>query len=188
MLHTFVARIKSLKQQRKGMSSAMPPTPLPTASVLSNGAKRRVEGHPYWLLLLLVIAVCVQPSRAQTIRILLVDGKTAKPIPGLYLTLFGGAHRLLIHRDAEGFTSDVVGAEVLQIGSIAHTATGNSEYTVCQDDKDYMFMPRVDSILNTGVMSKNVCSQKILAPKPGELIIFIRPLNWREKLTRIFFS
>ena len=39
----------------------------------------------------------------------------------------------------------------------------------------------VSDILSTGVSAINYCSKKWVKPKPGELVLFVRPMHWWEK-------
>jgi hypothetical protein len=48
-------------------------------------------------------------------------------------------------------------------------------------------MARHDQLLNEGVLQQgiatpNTCGKATASPEPGDLIIFVRPLTWWEKL------
>jgi hypothetical protein len=39
-----------------------------------------------------------------------------------------------------------------------------------------------EEILQHGVATANTCGKATASPKPGEVILFVRPLTWWEKL------
>ena len=41
----------------------------------------------------------------------------------------------------------------------------------------------VGQILTQGMVSENDCSKRTLPPTPGELILFVRPLHWWERMS-----
>jgi hypothetical protein len=51
---------------------------------------------------------------------------------------------------------------------------------------DYSWLARADfstdEVLQHGVATANTCGKATEAPKPGEVILFARPLTWWEKL------
>jgi hypothetical protein len=41
-------------------------------------------------------------------------------------------------------------------------------------------------LLQQGIVWPNACGKVTASPKPGELIVFVRPLSWWEKLKYVF--
>lgn len=37
-------------------------------------------------------------------------------------------------------------------------------------------------VLNRGIVTANTCGKSSALPKPGEVVLYVRPLTWREKL------
>jgi hypothetical protein len=46
----------------------------------------------------------------------------------------------------------------------------------------------VSTIVTSGLVAKNNCSRRTAKAKPGELVIFIRPVTWWETFISIFES
>ncbi|HEV2233150.1 MAG TPA: hypothetical protein VGV68_07080 [Terriglobia bacterium] len=60
-------------------------------------------------------------------------------------------------------------------------------FVLCQPrTPDYSWLAMVDfstkKVIQSGSITANTCGKATASPKPGELIIFVRPLSWWEKL------
>jgi hypothetical protein len=63
----------------------------------------------------------------------------------------------------------------------------NVPYAWCQlNGGDYSWLKTMelstDRVLQQGIAMANTCGKPTAAAKPGEVIIFVRPLNWWERL------
>jgi hypothetical protein len=63
----------------------------------------------------------------------------------------------------------------------------NAGYVLCQPHiGDYSWLKTMDlttsRVLQEGITMANTCGKPTAAAKPGEVIIFVRPLNWWERL------
>jgi hypothetical protein len=139
-------------------------------------------------------ALQAQNSNKITIRIL--DSKTGHPVqPTGYLIRVD--HQTIIHgdwvkqnEDATGELSVPVDASVVSI----HSSYDNSMdiYINCDADKPKEVPQEIwysiSDILTSGIVSLDNCVKarqaakiKVPDPKPGEIVLFVRPKNWREQ-------
>lgn len=146
----------------------------------------------------LMAAVCgyVQAQDTKKITIRILDSKTGHPIqPTGYLIRVD--HQTIIHadwvkqnEDATGVLSIPADASVVSI----HTSYDNSMeiYINCNVDKQKdvpgEIWYSVPDVLTSGIVTpdncikaKNVAKIKMPDPKPGEIVLFVRPKNWREQ-------
>lgn len=56
-------------------------------------------------------------------------------------------------------------------------ASGGSNYSWLRPEK---FSTK--EVLSRGYVSPNTCGKSTDSPRPGQVILFVRPLTWREKL------
>jgi len=146
----------------------------------------------------LMAAFCgwVQAQNTKKIDIRILDSKTGHPIqPTGYLIRVD--HQTIIHadwvkqnEDATGELSVPVDASVVSI----HASYDNSMeiYINCDLDKSKEVPGQVwysiSDILTSGIVSldncvnaKHIAKIKVPDPKPGEIVLFVRPKNWREQ-------
>jgi hypothetical protein len=69
------------------------------------------------------------------------------------------------------------------------TISIRSGYALCQKDtRDHSWLARsifsTDEVLQHGVVTANTCGKATAAQRPGELVLFVRPLAWWEKLKK----
>jgi hypothetical protein len=139
---------------------------------------------------------CVQAQNTKKIIIRILDSKTGHPVqPTGYMIRVD--HQTTIHGDwvkqNEDATGDLLIPADASVVSI-HASYDNSMeiYINCDSDK-----PRdvpgevwysISDILTSGIVSldncvkaKQVAKIKVPDPKPGEIVLFVRPKNWREQ-------
>jgi hypothetical protein len=63
----------------------------------------------------------------------------------------------------------------------------NAGYVLCQPrTPDYSWLAMTDlstkQVVQQGRVTTNTCGKATASPKPGELILFVRPLSWWEEL------
>lgn len=146
---------------------------------------------------------------AQTLEITLVDGKNGRPMVGAssYVNVWVGTER----KEAIAIPTDGNGVARLQLtlnagevnipnsknsGSIVvdHPVVKynesfriNAPYVLCGAGGSNYSWLRSESfstkeILHHGYVSPNTCGKVTVSPQPGQVILFVRPLTWLEKL------
>jgi hypothetical protein len=140
-------------------------------------------------------------AQTATIRVRVLDGRTGKDLPGMNLRFVdyhtdrdGSTHadlngRMTVDTSADG---DSYIASPDAHGVLVFGGMGNSgDWTPCTRQKLYDSDTRtygtellypVSTIVASGLVAKNNCSKRTAAAKLGELVIFIRPTTWWEKL------
>ena len=146
---------------------------------------------------------------AQTLEIKLVDGRNGRPMVGAssYVNVWVGTER----KEAIAIPTDGKGVARLQLtlntgelnipnsknsGSIVvdhpivkydESLRINTPYVSCGSQGSNYSWLRTENlstkeILHHGYASPNTCGKVTTSPQPGQVILFVRPLTWREKL------
>ncbi len=144
---------------------------------------------------------------AQTIQIKLVNGRNGSPLAGTCVNVWVGNER----KDAMAIPTDENGVARLRLtdknsevdvhswkgcGSFGVTNPVvrydnslriNASYVSCQPHSpDYSWLAitsfSTQEVIQQGIVTPNSCGKATASPKPGEVIMFVRPLNWWEKL------
>jgi hypothetical protein len=156
------------------------------------------RSFPVRLFLALIVAAALcGPLRAQsanTITVLMLDGKTGKPIvPSNFIVRFD--HRNAVHNESVSLDDEGVARILVPAGAtfLAVQGTFNSSmeiYVNCdagmEKDISTLHWYSVDEILRSGVAMPNECYKGKYAeatrsiPKPGMFVFFVRKNNWHE--------
>lgn len=146
--------------------------------------------------------------RAQTIRIKLVNGKNGHPMTGACVNVWVGMEQkgaMAIPTDKDGIASvrltdrasainaQSFGTSCRGLGLInpvvkyADSIRVNAGYVLCvPHGTNYSWLAiqkfSTKEVLQSGVVTPNVCGKATALPEPGEVILFVRPLNLWEKL------
>ena len=149
------------------------------------------------LLLICVIAVCgaLRAEPAKTITVKIYDGKTGHPVqPTGYQVRIN--HETLIHGDWVKPNED--GSAELTVPDDAsvlalHVAYDSSMeiYVNCDAEKNAFgdVWYSIPQIISKGLVTANSCGKAKANDKykttagPGELILFVRERNWKERAT-----
>ena len=147
---------------------------------------------------------------AQTLEITLVDGRNGRPMVGAssYVNVWVGTEV----KEAIAIPTDGNGVARLQLtlhtgeinipndskdrGSIVvdHPVVNyneslriNAPYVLCGSEVSNYSWLRSENfstkeILHHGYVSPNTCGNATVSPEPGQVILFVRPLTWLEKL------
>lgn len=160
------------------------------------------------LFVLLAFALSARGLLAQRIEIKLVNGRNGHPMADTCLNVWVGTERvnaLSIPTDNDGMAvlqlteenSEInirnrwapCGAEgvINPVLKYADTIKVNTGYVSCQPrTADYSWLAlrgfSTKEILESGVVTANACGKAKASPKPGEVVLFARPLTWWEKL------
>jgi hypothetical protein len=153
--------------------------------------------HRGILLLIWVVAFCgnVHAQSGNAITLRLLDGKTGRPISATGI-LVRANHEPTQHGEWSKVNED--GTVTLNLPPVAnvilvHATYENSMvYYINCDGPKAMSTPAelwysVADIMTEGAVAPNGCVKpkdadklKVVA-KPGEFVLFVRPLNWRER-------
>lgn len=165
-------------------------------------------------LLLLVLGLSVRVVYAQTIELKLIDGRNGHPIANKCIYIAVGDNSKPQSGSLLSTQTDVDGAVALQLmdedlnvnnvsrklacglsgvinpavkyGDTVYIRTG---YVLCQQHEpgsSWLAMTNYSTkqVLQHGIATANTCGKVTAPPKPGELIVFVRPLTWWEKLKK----
>jgi hypothetical protein len=158
----------------------------------------------------LVFSPSVTILSAQAIEIKLVNGRDGSPLGGTCVNVWIGNERksaMAIPTDKNGIARLRVTDkdEEMNIHSrwkdcgdfgvinpvvkYGNSLRINAGYVLCQPHiPDYSWLAlrdfSMEKLIQEGIVTPNSCGKATASPKPGELVIFVRPLNWWEKLKR----
>jgi hypothetical protein len=146
-------------------------------------------------------------AQTATIHVRVLDGRSGKNLSGMALTFVdyhagqvGGADgdlngRTLVKTSVDGdlyiANPNVHGVLVFDVLDRAVWWTRCSRQRFYNRDtraygSEYLYP--VSTIVASGLATSNNCSKKTAMAKPGELIIFVRPVTWWEKFIYAFRS
>ncbi len=139
-------------------------------------------------------------AQTATIHVRVLDGRTGKNLSGMNLPFVD------YHTDRDGSTqADLSGRATIETsavgdlyvanpdvhGVLVFNGLGQGVWIPCTRQKLYDSHTRtygsehlypVSTILASGLVASNSCSRRTDIATPGELIIFVRPATWWEKL------
>jgi len=123
----------------------------------------------------------------KTLTILLVNGKTGKPMKNERLLAFFGssAHDVRMEKGFLDPHTNADGEATLRLDepNLAHLQVWADFRTLCQDDpNDRSFS--VADIMKNGMQSPNNCGKIVIANSPGRLIVYARHSTFREEMAR----
>jgi hypothetical protein len=149
-----------------------------------------------FLAVILAVALCspLYAQTAKTITILMLDGKTGKPIiPSNFMVRID--HLNAIRNESVQINDDGLGTTVVPASasffSVQATYDGSMDYYVncdaaMQKDVRTIHWYSISDILTTGVNAPNECYKgkfddtTRLATKPGVFVFYVRKTNWHE--------
>ena len=159
------------------------------------------------LILLILGSFGARPD-AQTIKVKLVNGRTGLPIAGTCVNVWVGTE----HKAAVAIPTDNNGVAALRLTDqdgeidvhnrlkgcgdfgVVHPVVKyddvlqiNVGYVLCQPGAaDYSWLAKTNvstkEVLQRGIVTANTCGRATASPEPGQVILFVRPLSWWEKL------
>ena len=164
------------------------------------------------LFALLFLASYATALHAQTIQIKLVDGKTGRPVAGVCVAARmmkdyrksaeipmdkdGVARLRLTQMENEldiSYNSKLgcggngaINPVFKYAGSLTIGTNGDHPSCAFPESMPNARYKEIDfstkDVLEHGVVSANTCSKVTASPQPGEIILFVRPRNFREKV------
>ena len=159
-------------------------------------------------LMLLVLTASGAILCAQTVTIKLVNGRNGHPMSNSHVNVWVGTTRkmaIVIPTDIYGIAQlrltnndDVVdlhnrlkstGSNVMvdPILKYDDSLRVNVGYVLCQPHTpDYSWLAIASfstrQLIEQGIVMPNTCGEATASPQPGELVVFVRPLSWLEKM------
>lgn len=172
---------------------------------------RAIHWYPnYFPLLFMVVSTCCLGTavHAQTLRIKLVNGRNGRPIANSCVNVWIGNARkeaMAIPTDKDGVAKlrltendDEIDVHnkykscgdfgvIEPVVNYSDSFRVNAGYVSCQPHRpDYSWLSSQEfstrEVLRSGVVTANACGNAKASPEPGELIVFVRPLTFWEKL------
>lgn len=136
------------------------------------------------LTLCLVVLIVQAQNPTVLIRIKLIDGRTGRPMKNEQVGLENRAdyREISVRTDKYGIASLNISRDAV---ILVHNTDG---YVNCGDERGGLAHNdfKVSEILSTGVVEAitqpNRCSKASGVPKPGELVLFVRPWEPGEKI------
>ncbi|MGO4210712.1 hypothetical protein AB4Y89_06055 [Terriglobus sp. 2YAB30_2] len=171
---------------------------------------RQISFRCGWLNLLVTVLL-VMPAMslaAQTLEIKLVDGRNGRPMVGTsaYVNVWVGKER----KEAIAIPTDDNGVARLQLTLSSNEenipiSTGhgtivekhpvvkydesfriNAPYVLCGPEGSRSWLDLKNfitkEVLEHGYVSRNTCGKVTATPQPGQVVLFVRPLTFMEKM------
>lgn len=165
--------------------------------------------RPLKLFVLLFLALPGVSLVAQTLEIKLVDGRNGRPMVGAssYVNVWVGTQRkqaIAIPADEKGIARIQLTLNPAEVNIPSSKDSGsivvehpvvmydesfriNAPYALCASRESNYSWLRLEKlptkeVLSRGYVSPNTCGKSTDSPSPGQVILFVRPLTWREKL------
>jgi hypothetical protein len=160
-----------------------------------------------WLILLLLVSSSGALLRGESIEVKLVNGQNGLPVAHTCIDLGVDHvdHMLAIPTDKDGVARFSMTDNAVEMSTQKHWEKCGSwgvidpivqytdtfgihvGYVLCQFAKpDQSWLARMKfstkEVLQHGIVMANTCGKVTASPKPGEVILFVRPLNLWEKL------
>lgn len=175
-------------------------------------AFRKKQRHRQGILKFLPLLFLFLPGMslfAQTIEIKLVDGRNGRPMVGTssYVNVWVGTARkaaIVVPTDGKGFARIQLTSNPSEVNIPNSTNSGsnvvdhpivkydeslqiNVPYVLCgSGGSNYSWLGLLNfstkEILQRGYASPNTCGKITISPQPGQVILFVRPLTFWEKL------
>jgi hypothetical protein len=152
-----------------------------------------------WPVILAVVAIVGTTGNAQILRIQLLDGRSGKPIANGYVNVWVGDHRkaaVPISGDRNGLVklSLTDSAERVRVEGEPPTFLYAPEiriqvgFVLCQTAQQKFSWLRITPYptrdwTRIGIVTANSCGKAVARPEPGELTLFVRPLNFWERMS-----
>jgi hypothetical protein len=169
--------------------------------------KQHPTGQALWPIVLFLVGVCVPAAKAQEVRIKLINGKNGRIVANECLNVCVGktVNAPSVPVDKDGvvlihLTDDDTKVKLQQSESAcgghgvvnpvfkyADTININSNGISCdlRGSTQWRILKfQTRDVLQAGVVTGNVCGKVRVSPRPGELILFVRPETFWEQLKR----
>ncbi len=157
----------------------------------------------------ILLAGPLEPGlRAQTVSIRLINGKNGHPMAHACVNVWVGKGQkaaMAIPTDKQGIARLRLTDKEAEVNTqhrwktcgyfgvvdpvvkYADTIRVNAGYVACLPHvPDYSWLAHMtfstEKVLQSGLVTANACGKAKAVPRPGEIVLFVRPLTWWEKL------
>jgi hypothetical protein len=136
------------------------------------------------LLAFILVAGTVRAQAPRTLGVLLLDGKTGKPVAHQHFLLFGSKKVSPRTQDRDASfdrTTDTAGSATIQIDpGIRSVFMYEDWHHPCTAKRDFYPVAVIEA---KGITSENTCKPGVTrSPEPGQLVIYIRDETLFEKM------
>lgn len=121
---------------------------------------------------------------SQSFRIRLLDGRNGAPVAGGHVKLWydepsGPGYTVVTDARGLALMPTPVGEPVRILADV----TGSTD---CRRSQRYSSRPAyaLQAVATSGTAAENTCGNIAVHTSPGELVLFVRPSRWYEKLNR----
>jgi hypothetical protein len=129
--------------------------------------------------LLLVIAPVSAGAQTVQIHVRFLDGRNGKPISKKQTHVFDVTHQQEIPTNR----ADQLGRVLVNVSENSVINAGTRDFIDCTNNSSGAATSAgVHQILTAGVIGGNLCGKASATPAPGELVVFVRPWGFWEKL------
>lgn len=122
------------------------------------------------------------PLATRQVVVHAVDGRSGKPLRNQHLLVFGGGSKDALRQHKQHFevVTGADGSATLSIPAETRWLQVWVDWHILCAPKDSVFS--VAQILSLGVNTPNTCDSKSLAASPGNLVVFVRPAHFWERM------
>jgi hypothetical protein len=129
--------------------------------------------------LLLVLAAASASAQTVQIHLRFLDGRNGKPISNQQVHVFDFTHQ----QEIPTSRTDQLGRVLVIVSEDSVINAGTRDFIDCTKSSNVSYTSgKVNQILLAGVIGGNLCGKASAAPAPGELVVFVRPWGFWEKL------
>jgi hypothetical protein len=108
-----------------------------------------------------------------------LDGRSGKPISKKQTHVFDVTHQQEIPTNR----TDQLGRVLVNVSENSVINAGTRDFIDCTSSSSVSYTSgKVNQILLAGVIGGNLCGKASAGPAPGELVVFVRPWGFWEKL------
>ena len=137
------------------------------------------------LAMLLTVPACFAQTKVATVNIRVLNSHSGKPVK--HADTSSIVFPLSPYTTPIARTADKLGKLSLLVPTEGQISVAVSRYAPCQRMSKAAHAKgpvrlSLQEIFATGVLDTNGCRQRNAALTPGELIVYVRPLHWWERL------
>lgn len=122
-------------------------------------------------------------ATTKTIKVRLLNGKNGKPIKDDNPSIWIGDATSPINPWTDSHGEIVVSVTDTRLQELRVSPDWYVDCRFKTDSEDGMRVKySLEEIINTGVVSENLCGKRRIAPIPGLLVLYVRPRTFMERL------
>ena len=146
----------------------------------------KTSHHTAFVLVCFTLFATLTNTQAQESHIVLevINGKNGKLLANQHLIVFWGntVNDTIANKAHSDVTTSRDGIAYLSVNASMQWIQVWPDWRIlCQSGPNSNAF-NVNNILTKGAIMPNTCGKAVASPKPGELVIFVRPLNLWERM------